>query len=56
MNYFGPWICTCWSKKKVVMSLYEEGKEKIEVNLDMLRIIKNNLYNTATLKATLINL
>ena len=36
--------------------MYDAGKERVEDNLDIIRIVKSLLYNTATLRATLVNL
>ena len=36
-------------------TLFDDGKEKVEQNLDILALIKRNLENTAAIRSTLMD-
>ena len=40
-NTFGCLFCNLWPKKKKLQKLYDVGSEKIEVHLDIIKIVKS---------------
>ena len=36
--------------------MYDEGKEKVEKNLDIVKLLKNSLHNTAAINAKVMDL